>query len=104
MEATHDKKLRNNPFFVITIASILALLMSLVSFLLYYNSDTRKTVEQLQLNTQQINADPDAFTPKEALSTEYITQVQEKVSDTIMTHSDETDFSAAELTDSALGL
>ena len=104
MEVSQEKKLRNNPFFVITIACIIAVIMSLISFLLYYNSDTRRTVEQLQINTQQLNEEAVDLTANQELSDAYIDTIEKEISDSILVENDEADFSAAELTDSALGL
>lgn len=106
MESNDDKALlRNNPLFVIGLASLAAIAMFTISFLSYYNSDTKKTIEQIQTNSQRNASEAQGDTTLPAdLSPEYLTTLEGKIEDSISTHSDDTEFSPDELTDSALGL
>lgn len=106
MDNNEEKNLlRNNPLFVIGIASLLAIAMFTVSFLLYYRSDTRRTIEQIQENNLNILYDEsssDALPPE--LNDVYLDTLEERIKRQITDHSDDTEFSSDELTDSALGL
>ena len=104
MESQPENRIQNNPVFVIAVACLLALIMSSISFVLYYRSDTRKTVEQLQKNSLEKESQANSSAAPTEISVDYIDEVEEKAGDLIDTHNNETDFSAAELTDSALGL
>mgnify|MGYP003532905843 FL=1 len=106
MENNDDKTLlRNNPFFVIGIACLIAIIMFAVSFLSYYHSDTRKTIAQIQANnlnteTEQTN---DVVVSTD-LNANYIDNLEKSITDKILAGDDDADFSPEELTDSALGL
>lgn len=95
--------LRNNPFFVISIALIVALLMSTASLVSYYRSETRKTVEQIQKNNIDGALLVEESVPEE-LSPEYVDRVEKNIEDSVSGMSSEVDYNADELTDSALGL
>lgn len=96
--------LRNNPAFVITLACLLAILMSSIGFLAYYNSDTRRTVEQIQKNNLEVDTNQSTNLDSGELNTTYIDNLETTLTKEIYKHSDEIEFSASELTDSALGL
>jgi hypothetical protein len=100
---TGKPALRNNPFFVISIALVVALLMSAASLVSYYRSDTRETVEQIQLNNINGAALVEKAIPEE-LSPEYIDDVEKSIEASVSSMSAEVDYNADELTDSALGL
>jgi cell division protein FtsX len=97
-----DKQLRNNPFFVIGIASMLAITMTAISILMYYGSDTRDVVEQLQANLQD-----EAYSQPSADASIDINSLdgqEKRISESVNALDDEADFGASELSDSALGL
>lgn len=99
-----QKQLRNNPVFVISIACGVALFMIFVSVFSYIKSDTRKTIEQIQTNNSHSKETPAIIPIGSEASTDLMNTVEKNVSNNIQSHSDETDFSPDELTDSALGL
>lgn len=100
-----QSKLLNNPVFVISIASVIALLMMSVSIISYVKSDTRKTIEQIQTNNNLSKETPAVLIPKGSdANTNLVTNIEKSISKDIQSHNDETDFSPDELTDSALGL
>jgi hypothetical protein len=96
-------QLRNNPVFVISIAVVLALVMIAISVFSYIGSDTRKTIEQIQLNNKSKSAQEIIPKGSEA-NIDLLTTIEKRITDDVQSHSDETDFSPNELTDSALGL
>jgi cytoskeletal protein RodZ len=106
MENSDDKTLlRNNPFFVISIASLVAIIMFAISFLSYYNSETRKTIEQIQANNlnSEVDQQNDDVTPA-SLDADYIDSLEKSITDKVLSQDDDADFNPEELTDSALGL
>jgi len=106
MESNDDKTLlRNNPFFVIGIASLIAIIMFSISLLSYYNSDTRKTIEQIQANNLSSATDStDDMSLPEDLNGDYIDELEKSITDRVSSHVDDVEFNSEELTDSALGL
>jgi hypothetical protein len=106
MENNSEKLLlRNNPFFVIGIASLLAIGMFTVSFLAYYHSDTRKILEQIQANNLSAPPLSEADTLRsDELNATYIDELEKSIKEAIDSHPDDVEFSPDELTDSALGL
>lgn len=104
MDVNEKRLLRNNPLFVITIACLLALLMSAISFYLYYNSETRRTVELIQQNNQQLNLDEVSDKLPEKLSKEYLDQVEKDVINEVTSHSTDFEFNPEDLSNSSLGL
>jgi len=106
METSEDRTLlRNNPLFVIFIASLLALAMFAFSFTLYYRSDTKKTIEQIQANNLLDNSQTstESQLPSE-LNSDYLDSLERSITELVNSHSDESEFNPDELTDSALGL
>ena len=105
MDSSSEEKalLRNNPFFVIGIASLIAITMFAVSFISYYNSDTKRTIEQIQANNLNGVTDTDQQFQTELNGT-YIDDLEKTISDKVTSHVDDVEFSPDELTDSALGL
>jgi capsular polysaccharide biosynthesis protein len=104
MEDTPKLSLRNNPVFIIAISCLIALLMTAISFWLYYRSDTRQIVEQVQANSRQLEQQVVDDAQVGVLDSDNVDSVEQSIINTIEDLNDETDFSAAELTDSALGL
>lgn len=105
MENKDDRiLLRNNPVFVIGIACLLAILMFSGSLLAYLHSDTKKTIEQIQANNLRSIETPKELSLSAELNDAYLDQLETNIQTQISSHSDETDYSSAELTDSALGL
>lgn len=106
MDSNEEKTLlRNNPLFVIGIASLLAIAMFSVSFIIYYRSDTKKTIEQIQENNLQSASDDSSSDALPAeLNDVYLDSLETQIKEQIAEHPDDTEFSADELTDSALGL
>jgi hypothetical protein len=101
----HKPELRSNPVFVITIALIVALGMFTISFLMYYNSETRRTVEQIQVNNQNIIKEEKSHTITVGqLDKQSIETLGKDITTKVLSHSADTDYSPADLTDSALGL
>lgn len=96
--------LRNNPFLVITLACLVAIVMSTISFLVYYNSDTRQVVQQIQKNNQNTEIDKSTVIDSGQLDATYIDSVKENIKNDVSKHDDDLEFSVSELTDSALGL
>jgi hypothetical protein len=96
-------RLLNNPFFVIGAACLLGLVMTFIGLMLYYNSDTRRTVEQIQQNNEQL-ADSPLINNSEEISETYINKVETDITNLIKRHPDDTELNPSELTDSALGL
>lgn len=94
-------QLRNNPVFVIGISCVVAFVVFFASFLSYYYSDTKRTIEELQATTLELR---DSTSMADIESPDDIDAIEKSIKATIDTQNDETDFSAAELTDSALGL
>lgn len=101
---TEKRELRNNPLFVISIALFTALLMSAISVLMYYNSETRMIVEQIQQNNSEIG---ESTTLPEALSGElnqaYVDSLEAKIRSDIAGLDPNVDYNPDELTDAALG-
>lgn len=105
MDTKHEHaQLRNNPIFVISIVSALALLMIAVSVFSYIRSDTRKTIEQIQANNIHSKESPPIIPEGSTASTDLVTGIEKSIAKDIQSYNDETDFSPDELTDSALGL
>jgi uncharacterized protein YpmS len=105
MENNSDKAiLRNNPLFIITLACLIAIGMFLVSFITYYHSDTKKTIEQLQANNQQLANDEKTSPVLNDLDQKSIEKLRQNLTEQIQAHNDDVEFSSDELTDSALGL
>jgi hypothetical protein len=101
----HKPQLRSNPIFVISISIVVALLMLTISFLKYYNSDTRRTVEQIQLNNQKLIKDEKTHSVVVGqLDKQSIEALGKDITTKILSHSTESDYSVDDLTDSALGL
>ena len=106
METNEDRTLlRNNPLFVIFIASLIAIAMFTFSFLLYYRSDTKKTIEQIQANNilDKSQVRNESQLPDD-LNSDYLDSLESSITDLVTAHSDDSEFSPNELTDSALGL
>lgn len=101
---TEKPLLRNNLVFIIFIASMIAIVMSTVGFLAYYRSDTRRIVEQLQINNQQEEVESVLAPSTGELDAPYIDSLENGITGAVEKHNDETEFSASEITDSALGL
>lgn len=106
MDSNQKEKglLRNNPIFIITIACLVAAAMSTVGFLAYYHSETRRTVEQIQINNQQEEIASELVPAGNELDGAYVDTLEDGISKAVQKHGDESEFSASELTDSALGL
>jgi len=101
---TEKELLRNNPVFIITIACLIAVVMSVIGFLAYYNSDTRRMVEQLQINNQQEVVESTLAPATGDLNSAYINSLEDGITQAVEKHDDDTEFSSSEITDSALGL
>jgi hypothetical protein len=99
---TERKHLRNNPIFLVSIAMVVAILMTFISLLTYYNSETRRTVEQIQQNNATPVAQARESVPSE-LTDQYVDFVEKQVTNDINGLSAEADYND-ELTDAALGL
>ena len=96
--------LRNNPVFVIFIACLVAGLMMAISIFGYLKSDTRKTIEQIQANNNNLKKDIATLPKNGDITIDYVTTTEKNISKDIQSHNDDTDFNPDELTDSALGL
>lgn len=107
METSHDesKLLRNNLLFVIALSSLVGLLIFAISFLMYYNSDTRKTIEQIQANNISLQEAQKTTTIDDAnFSPASIDELQNSIEKDFESLDEQTDFSVDQLTDSSLGL
>jgi uncharacterized FlaG/YvyC family protein len=106
MNETDKPQLRNNPVFVIGVACLLALTIFGVSFTTYYNSETRRTIGQIQKNNELlVKKESKVLSPtNKELNDQTIKEIQNSITSTIDAQSDESDFSVDALTDSALGL
>jgi hypothetical protein len=98
------ESVRNNPVFAFALAISLAAVMFLISFLTYYHSDTRRTIERIQVNTQTLNKKSSVYDPTQAVTTQSLEILRQNIDAKISAHKDEVDYSPNELTDSALGL
>ncbi len=95
------KQLRNNPVFIIVLACLVGIVLSSISFVLYYRSDTRKVVEQIQRNNIEFSSQ---VADGSELSVESLNKTESSIIDAVGAHKDDQEFPAAELSDSELGL
>lgn len=101
---TQYHHLRNNPFFVITVAVLVAIIMILLSTYMYLRSDTRQIVEQIQVNNSElIKSETDNSIIGE-FSPEMIDAIESNIRDDITSLNTDADYNPDELTDSSLGL
>ena len=104
MEHPNPKQLRNNPVFVTSLACVVAIVMFLISFTTYYRSDTRRTIAKIQQNNLASSKSKPNVYRQTDLSKQGLDGLRQDIADKVFAHSDDNEFSADNLTDSALGL
>lgn len=98
-ESTH--KFSTSPIFAIAVAIVIALMMSAVSLLMYYRSDTKKVVDQIQANSATTsNVDVEGS----ELTESFIEVVKTEITRDITQHDNSADYNPNAVNDETLGL
>lgn len=107
MESTRDTHALEgmNPITAIAGAIGVAAVMVLVTFLVFINSGAYTTVKQIQIGTKVVQSLISSdFDSKSPIKADDITQYQKSISQRLTTLDDGNDFTASDLSDTALGL
>lgn len=94
-----------NPLLAIGLAIGVAIIFVLVTFLIFINSDSYKTVKQIEAGTAIAKSfQSSEFDTTSPIKADDISSYQQSVSQRLSTLNDESDFGVQALSDQALGL